>query len=139
MRDFDVNYIVNEEAGVVVCVISNCEANVIAMIAEQTDLFNVPFGFVLEDFDFFMNNQYKGVAKCAKGDTFNKEYGKKLAYRKAYAKYARGLNRRINYILKDYKKRVYKNIDIIENISNKTADRSINATNSYLKVLEEAK
>ena len=86
MKNFDVNYIVNEEKGIVVCTISNCEANAIALVDSTTDAFSVPCGIPEI---FFMNNQYKGVAKCMPEDTFDVEYGKKLSRKRLVTKYNR--------------------------------------------------
>lgn len=136
MRDFEVNYIVNEEAGVVICNISDCECNAIAMIDKRTGLFSNPLGYIPEE--FYMNEQYKGVARCAEGDTFDEEYGKKLAYRKAYLKYTIALSKKISYILKDYEKRTTRNIMEIEALDSKIGERTITAKDLYLKVLREA-
>ena len=132
MKNFDVNYIVNEEKGT----ISNCEANAIALVDSTTDAFGVPCGIPEV---FFMNNQYKGVAKCMPEDTFDVEYGKKLAYRKAYLKYATALERKVKYIVNDHKRYVEETLANFDKAVDKVDGKTLAATELYNKVLEEAR
>ena len=136
MKNFDVNYIVNEEKGIVVCTISNCEANAIALVDSTTDAFGVPCGIPEV---FFMNNQYKGVAKCMPEDTFDVEYGKKLAYRKAYLKYATALERKVKYIANDHKRYAEEILANFDKAVDKVDAKTLAATELYNKVLEEAR
>ena len=137
MKNFDVNYIVNEEKGIVICTISNCAANAIALVNSTTDMFNVPHSIIPNI--FFMNNQYKGVAKCMPEDTFDAEYGKKLAYRKAYLKYATALERKVKYIANDHKRYVEEILANFDKAVDKVDGKTLAATELYNKVLEEAR
>lgn len=136
MKNFDVNYIVNEEKGIVVCTISNCAANAIALVDSTTDAFGVPCGIPEV---FFMNSQYKGIAKCMPEDTFDVEYGKKLAYRKAYLKYATALERKVKYIANDHKRYVEEILANFNKAVDKVDGKTLAATELYNKVLEEAR
>lgn len=136
MFEFMTKYIINEEKGIVVCIISDCEENAIELIDEQfgyTHAFNnipIPVKYIL-------NNNYKGVAKCADGDTFDVEYGRKLAYKKAYLKYVTALNKKVNHFVNDYKKHTTQMITNLDKITNKTNNRVNKAIETYNKVLEE--
>lgn len=136
MKNFDVNYVVNEEKGIVVCIISDCECNAIALIDSVTNSM-IP-GLPIPD-TFFMSDKYKGVARCSNEDTFDVEYGKKLAYRKAYFKYAIALERKVRYIAKtheDYRKEMAAKFD---KAVSKVDCLSVKADKAYQKTLEEAK
>ena len=135
MRNFDVNYIVNEEKGIVVCIISDCECNAIALIDSTTNSM-IP-GFPMPD-TFFMSDKYKGIAKCSNEDTFDIEYGKKLAYRKAYLKYATALEKKVRYIAKtheEYRKEMAVKFD---KAVSKVDCLSAKADKAYQKILGEA-
>ena len=101
MDSFMVDYIVKEKEGVVVCIISDCEFNAIALTDEYTDMFFMPW--CQAPLEFRLNEQYKGIAKCVAGDTFDEEYGKRIAYRKAYLKYATALEKKVKFIQSSHK------------------------------------
>lgn len=132
----DAQYIVNEEEGVVVCIIHNCAVDAIATVDEAADIFS---GFCCMPPTFYMNDQYKGVARCMPEDTFDVEYGKKLAYRKAYTKYSAALEKKVNYIVNShltYLGEVQSNLD---KAVSKASNKAKKAVELYTKVLEEAK
>ena len=134
VKEFETKYIVNEEKGIVVCIISDCEENAIALIDEQLN-------YALNGMDipnkYILNNNYKGIAKCAAGDTFDEEYGKKLAYKKAYLKYVTALNKKVKCFVDDYKKHATQMIANLDKVMNKTNNRVNKAVETYNKVLEE--
>lgn len=135
MKNFDVNYIINEEKGIVVCIISDCEYNAIALVENATDIMVNPID--VPDI-FFLSSQYKGIAKCVPEDTFNVEYGKKLAYRKAYVKYVSAFERKVKLITNDYKNYVTKVLNQFDKAVSKVDGKTNEAIELYNKVLEEA-
>ena len=135
MKNFDINYIVNEEKGIVVCIISDCEYNAIALVENATDIMVNPID--VPD-TFFLSSQYKGIAKCVPEDTFNVEYGKKLAYRKAYVKYVSAFERKVKLITNDYKNYVTKVLNQFDKAVSKVDGKTNEAIELYNKVLEEA-
>ena len=122
MNNFAVDYIVKEKEGVVVCIISDCEFNAVAMVDEYTDVFVIPWCQI--PLEYRLNEQYKGVAKCMPGDIFNEEYGKKVAYRKAYLKYATALEKKVKLIEsthREYTESLQKKFDLaVKKINGKT-------------------
>lgn len=138
MKNFDVNYIVKEQEGIVVCIISDCELNAINVVNSTTGIFDVCcLGTIPEE--FFLG-EYKGVSKCVPEDTFDVEYGKNLAYSKAYLKYVTALEKKVKYIVKDYKNFITKRIlpDYDRAVA-KVDGKAVAAEERYNKVLEEAK
>lgn len=134
--NFDVNYIVKENEGIVVCIISGCSCNAIELTDNYTGLHDVPM-FMPPD-KFLLNNQYRGIAKCNVNDTFDEEYGKRLAYRKAYLKYTTALEKKVKYITTDYMKLIDEMAVNLKKALDKVNERTTTATKMYNKVLEEA-
>lgn len=132
MLNFDVNYIVKEEEGIVVCIISDCEENAMALVDKYTNF------IVACTEEFFINNEYKGVAKCDANDTFNVEYGKKLAYRKAYLKYITALEKKVKFIMNEYINYTTKMIEKFKQAVTKVDGKTEEALNLYHKILKEA-
>ncbi len=133
---FDVDYIVKIDEGVVVCIISECAYNAIALLNKYTGICDNPFCIPPEE--FLLSNQYKGVAKCDANDTFDEEYGKKLAYRKAYLKYATAFDKKTKYIIAHYTKLIDKLTEDFDKILVKVYGKTVTATELYNKTLEEA-
>lgn len=131
MLNFDVNYIVKEEEGIVVCIISDCEENAMALVDKYTNI-------VACTEEFFINNEYKGVAKCDANDTFNVEYGKKLAYRKAYLKYITALEKKVKFIMNEYINYTTEMIEKFKQAVTKVDGKTEEALNLYHKILKEA-
>lgn len=135
MKNFDVNYIVNEEKGIIVCVISGCEFNAAALVDNETNIFShtemIPNVFCL-------SSQYKGIAKCLSEDTFDVEYGKKLAYRKAYVKYATAFEKKVKFIVNSYNKIINDSLAKFNKAISKVDGKTNAAIELYNKVLEES-
>lgn len=90
-------YYINEEKRTIVCVIT-----------ATNDIFRRLAKYGLEDYYCDKKNTYiyKGVAKCAPEDTWNVEYGKKLAeYRAACARKSH-VNKELAY----YANKIYKKV-----------------------------
>lgn len=74
---FDVEYFVNEEKKIVVCKFTGCGC------ALSHDMYLK--GYPCHP-DFHIDDTIIGKAKCSEEDTFDIELGKKIAYKRAYAK-----------------------------------------------------
>lgn len=133
--EFNVEYIVKEEQGVVICIIYGCDCDALALVDKYTDLFRTP---CVPD-NFFISDKYKGVARCASDDTFDVEYGKKLAFKKAYLKYAKALEKKVRFMAEDYKKYSDKVLAGFDRARNEVLRKADSAYAGYQKVLEEAK
>lgn len=77
MNYFNERYFVDKEKGIVVCKLEG----VAFSLNEDISKYGWPWSETLE-----INNVVTGKAVCASGDVFNEEVGKKIAFRKAYAK-----------------------------------------------------
>lgn len=137
MHNFNVDYIVKEEEGVVVCIISDCNFNAVALVDKYSNIFENPFVSFVPD-AFLINDQYKGVAKCSQEDTFNEEYGKKLAYRKAYLKYVTALEKKVNFIANEHKKAMDRIKNGLDKAVAKIDGKTEKAVELYVEVLGEA-
>lgn len=103
-------YYFQPEKGIVVCELSNCELDAITFMSKRFP----PLNFLaphLDDEDleempdnFFMNESYKGVAVTVAGDTYDEEFGKKLAYSIAIKKYNIALHKKVKNIATSYRK-----------------------------------
>jgi hypothetical protein len=133
--EFYVDYIVKEEQGVVICVISGCEFDAVELVNKRTNLFECPC--VPEK--FAISDKYKGVARCTSDDTFNLEYGKKLAFKKAYLKYTKALEKKVRFLADDYKKYSDKMLAGFEKARHEALRKADSAFAGYQKILEEAK
>lgn len=87
----DVEFLVFEDKGVVVCKLHNCK-----YIAEK----RIWKYFKITVMDrYIIDDVFVGVAHCAPEDKFNLEYGKKLALTRAKAKRGRAINKAVeNFI-----------------------------------------
>lgn len=77
MERYDVEYFINEEKKTVICKLTNCYNSL------QCDMCKAGWDFHP---DLFLNDSYIGKAKCSDEDTFDVEFGKKLAYQRAVVK-----------------------------------------------------
>lgn len=74
-------YYINEEKGVVVCVLTGCDCDAFSAITKYS-------GDYISTYmtDVRMRNDYVGIAKCAPEDAFDEKFGMKLAYKRANGK-----------------------------------------------------
>lgn len=106
MRQGDVEFIVNEEKGIVVCKIWDCGDIAFRRIQKYTGRTLSPFCL-----DYDINDVYVGVAKCSPEDTFNLGKGKKIALVKAKRKRGIAVNKAIAKYIADEKKKLQRLID----------------------------
>lgn len=76
--NFVEDYYVNEEKGVVVCKLTDCWNGLVCDMCRK--------GWPVHP-DFELRNEFVGKAKCSADDTFDVEKGKKIAFKRAYAKF----------------------------------------------------
>ena len=83
---YKVNYIVKKDEGVVVCILNDTKYYfsdyIMARLLRQNYRDIVPS---LHN-EYFLKNSYSGVARCAPGDEWNEELGRKIAFNKAKIK-----------------------------------------------------
>ena len=96
MKKRDIEYFVNRERGIVVCKINNCE-----WIADDRINKYLPKSTRCLSDDYRIAETFTGIAKCAPEDTFDEEYGKKLALTRAKAARGKAVNDAIIDFLSD--------------------------------------
>ena len=84
----DVEFRVYEDKGIVVCRLLNCATIPLKRIIKYTD-YEIDPRYLIDD-------TFVGIARCAAEDTFDEEYGKRLALSKAKAKRGRAINKMLN-------------------------------------------
>ena len=84
-------YRIDDEQGVVVCIITGCKDDVYkdleGMLPRYLNLEKPKNSKAFDGKSFYIHNSYKGIAKCAPEDEFDETYGMDLAFERAYAKY----------------------------------------------------
>ena len=81
----DVRYIVNKEKKTIVCCLQNChEIAINRIIKYARDYF--------PGVEYYISDNYIGIAKCAPEDTWDEEFGKKLALKRAKRKRSNAIN-----------------------------------------------
>ena len=95
----DIEFKVFKDKRVVVCKLYGCETIAISRIGKYTKI--SCFGRFNND---FIDDVYVGVARCAPEDTFDEEYGKKLALARAKAKRGKAANNALYAFINDVKK-----------------------------------
>lgn len=75
---FTENYYVNKEKGIVVCKLTDCWCGLACDMHKK--------GWPVHP-DFEIADEFVGKAKCSTDDTFDIEKGKKIAFKRAYAKF----------------------------------------------------
>ena len=81
---------VNKERGICICILTGCAEIARKRICKYAP--HVDFDWWDKRLDITIKDKYVGVAKCAPEDTFDKEYGKKLALMRAKAKRCKDVN-----------------------------------------------
>ena len=85
----NIKYLVCPEKRIVVCLLSDCQDIACNKINKYTD-----GAFFWSDFK--IKDTYRGIAKCDPRDTFDVEYGKKLALERAKKKRAKAVNKALD-------------------------------------------
>ena len=93
----EVEFLEFPEKGVVVCKLSGCSEIPVMRIEKYTRTVIDPYEFPR----YIIDDTFVGVAKCAPEDTFDLEYGRKLALVKAKNKRGAAINRALTRFKKD--------------------------------------
>lgn len=83
MSDNNVKYYVNRDKRTVVCILSGCRWNATNRILKYVrnyESFVNPYG------EFRIKDEYVGIAKCSPEDTWDEDYGQRLAFARARKK-----------------------------------------------------
>ena len=112
--NYSVKYYIDKEKKVVVCKLTGCEENLMSDIYQ--DIYQT--GYQHHSY-FLLNDSYVGKAKCSENDTFDIEFGKKLAYQRAVVK----LNTAKVKILKRFEKEQVKYFNQLLDDMHKTSDK----------------
>jgi hypothetical protein len=114
-----VNYIVDETNGVVVAEIDGCRYDAIEELNNRF-IPNVTSGIMVAwDFNnrkFLMKDKYRAVAKCHEEDTWDEDFGKRVACAKLTDVYHRSMNKRFNLFVAKFSR-------IIEEVSDYLSDK----------------
>ena len=105
-----VNYIVDEKNRIVVAEIDGCRYDALHELNNKF-IPNVTSGIgVIGDYarsKFMMKDKYRAVAKCHEEDTWDAEFGKRVACAKLTDVYHRSLNKRLNLFSAKFSRIVY--------------------------------
>lgn len=97
MSNNNVKYYVNKEKRTVVCVLSGCTwnaSNRISKYVQNYDYFIMPYGGELR-----IKDEYVGIAKCSPEDTWDEDYGQRLAFARARKKRDDAINDQVSRVL----------------------------------------
>jgi len=93
-----IKYFINKEERTVVCVLEQCEYDFVDFVNRLDN----PLTYAPPRFSYRMPSTFRGRARCSKEDTWNEEYGKRLAYHRAKVAHDKSLfnhcNKLMNYI-----------------------------------------
>ena len=96
MSDNNVKYYVNRDKRTVVCVLSGCSWNAYNRIAKYVRNYNY---FIDPIGGFRIKDEYIGIAKCSPEDTWDEDYGRRLAFARARKKRDDAINDQISRAL----------------------------------------
>ena len=75
----DCNFYVNQNERIIVCVLEGTQYMFLNYVSNKLN-----FSYIFTDDTFFkklnMPNRFVGIARCAEDDTWNEEFGRKIAY-----------------------------------------------------------
>lgn len=83
----NVRYIVKEDEGVVVCLLTECAMDVLKDLSKKYNMYLAPIIELDEKEDLIISDTYKGVAKLMDGDKWDEGVGRDIAKYKALEKY----------------------------------------------------
>ena len=121
--NYGIEYYVDEKKKVVVCKLTGCECVLVCDMC-QKDYPPHP--------DFLLNDSYVGKAKCSEDDTFDIEFGKKLAYQRAVAKLNTAKVKTLKRFEKEQVKFFNQLLDTIHGISDK-CERIVTSKETTIK------
>lgn len=119
------------EQGIVVTTLYDCTYDAIDEIIKHLNT-NSPIRVAYDNDQYLMRYQYRAVAKCHPGDTWDEIIGKDLSFERAYAKYMKAKKR----IVSKFCQKVSDNLVDINHYVNsrsKYRDRQITLDNLYKK------
>lgn len=91
----DVEYKVYPENGVVICRLLNCQDVPYSRIIKYMQQ------WPMNDSKYEVDNVFIGMAKCSPEDTFDEQYGKKLALERAKEKRRKAFNNMVRLYIND--------------------------------------
>lgn len=119
MNKTRVKYIVDEKNGIVVAEIDGCRYDAIEELNRRF-IPNVTSGIDIVwnygNHKFLMKDKYRAIAKCHKDDTWDAEFGKRIACAKLTDVYHRSMNKRLNLFVSKFSR-------IIDGITTYLADK----------------
>jgi len=113
---YKVQYIVKEDERVVICVINGTRryfSDYMSNRLGQQD-YLVDFGLRVEN-RYNLKNSYSGIARCAPGDEWNEELGRKIAFNKAKEKLNSAFFKRAKTYVNEVDNRFNQLIGVINN------------------------
>ena len=90
-----IKYFINKEERTVVCVLEQCEYDFIDFMSRLDN----PLTYAPPRFSYRMPSAFHGRARCSEEDTWDEEYGKRLAYHRAKNAHDRSLFNRCNKLM----------------------------------------
>ena len=93
MSDNNVKYYVNRDKRIVVCVLSGCRWNAYNRIKKYVPNYDCPYTKLL------IKDEYVGIAKCSPEDTWDEDYGQRLAFARARKKRDDAINDQVSRAL----------------------------------------
>ena len=105
----DVEFLVFEDKGVVVCKLYNCKYIALKRINKYTGgKLVIKMGGMdyCSTESYFIDDVFVGVARCASEDKFDLEYGKKLALTRAKTKRGKAVNKAIESYVENIQSRL---------------------------------
>ena len=120
---YKVQYIVKEDERVVICVINGTKNYFTDYMSNHLYQQNYLVGFGLRvENRYNLKNSYSGVARCAPGDEWNEELGRKIAFNKAKEKLNSAFFKRAKTYVNKVDNRFNQLIGIINNYGSRLAD-----------------
>ncbi len=120
---YKVQYIVKKDERVVICVINGTKdyfCDYMSNRLGQQDYLD-RIAFCIED-KYDLKNSYSGVARCAPGDEWNEELGRKIAFNKAKEKLNSAFFKRAKTYVNEVDNRFNQLIGVINNYGSRLAD-----------------
>ena len=132
------DFIVNKEKRTVTCIASDCKFDIVndltkKLSSEKIDTQMILISDILSTNLLLLPDTFVGIAKCSPFDTFDEEYGKRLAIRKMRVKY----NTAKDKIMDKFWHRYHNVLDILFELSSQYCD-TVEKSEKYLQnCLEE--
>lgn len=137
MRD-KLDFIVNKEKRTVTCIASDCKFDIVndltkKLSSEKIDTQMILISDILATDLLLISDTFVGVAKCSPFDTFDEEYGKRLAIRKMRVKY----NAAKDKVMNRFWDRYHDVLSILSELSSQYCDTVVKSEEYLQNCLEE--